>query len=83
MSTKTLTRSANVHTRLDPELKLQALKVLDGLGISLTNFIQLSLQQVVQDRAVRFELSLLANDKAKDYTEVQDLTHLKKLINFK
>lgn len=75
--------SANVHARLDPELKIQALKILDRLGISLTDFIKLSLNQVVRDRAVQFELRLLADDKPTEYTEVRDLAHLKKLINFK
>lgn len=83
MSATTLTKSANIHARLDPKLKVQALQILDKLGISLTDFIKLSLNQVVRDRAVQFELRLLADDKAEEYTEVQDLTHLKQLIHFK
>jgi len=75
-------KTVHVQARVDSQLKSQAIDVLNRLGISISDFIKLSLSQVVRDKSVQFELQLLAEDKPEQYTEVKDIDQLKKLIDF-
>ena len=75
-------KTVHVQARVDSQLKSQAIDVLNRLGISISDFIKLSLSQVARDKSVQFELQLLAEDKPEQYTEVKDIDQLKKLIDF-
>jgi addiction module RelB/DinJ family antitoxin len=70
-----------VQSRIDPKLKRKSIATLNKLGISMSEFINFSLAQMVRDKTVRFELSLLTNDNKKDYIAVKNTDHLKDLIN--
>ena len=83
MKNATKCKSANVHVRLNQQLKTEATDILNNLGLSVSEFIKLSFIQVVQDKTVQFELKLMADDKPEMYTEAQDMNHLKKLIKYK
>ena len=56
--TRTSTRTANVFTRVDPETKEEAEKILSQLGIPMSNAIGMFLKQVVLHRGIPFEMKL-------------------------
>jgi len=51
-------KSSNLYVRIEPEVKEQAEKVFDGLGISMSNAVGLFLKQVIINQAIPFELKL-------------------------
>jgi DNA-damage-inducible protein J len=56
-----MSRTANIFARVEPEVKEQAEKVLDQLGIPMSNAIGLFLRQVVLRRGIPFDLKLPQN----------------------
>jgi DNA-damage-inducible protein J len=57
----TMARTSNVFARVEPEIKEQAEKVLDQLGIPMSNAIGLFLRQVVLQRGIPFDMKLPQN----------------------
>lgn len=55
---RTATRTANVYTRVDPDTKEQAEKILNQLGIPMSHAIVMFLKQVVIQRGMPFEMKL-------------------------
>ena len=53
-----MARTANVFARVEPGVKEQAEKVLDELGISMSNAVGMFLRQVVLQRGIPFEMKL-------------------------
>lgn len=53
-----MAKSSNLYVRIEPDVKKQAEKVFDGLGISMSNAVGLFLKQVVINQAIPFELKL-------------------------
>ncbi|MDT3697942.1 MAG: type II toxin-antitoxin system RelB/DinJ family antitoxin [Thermincola sp.] len=53
-----MAKSSNLYVRVEPELKEQAEKVFEGLGISMSNAVGLFLKQVVIHQGIPFELKL-------------------------
>lgn len=53
-----MAKSSNLYIRIEPDLKEQAEKVFDGLGISMSNAVGLFLKQVVINQAIPFDLKL-------------------------
>ena len=51
-------RTSNVFARVEPEIKEQAEKVLNKLGIPMSNAIGLFLRQVIIQRGIPFEMKL-------------------------
>lgn len=56
-----MARTSNVFARVEPEIKEQAEKVLDQLGISMSNAVGMFLRQVVLQRGIPFEMKLPQN----------------------
>ena len=56
MQAATLTKSAEVRTRIEPELKERSAEVLADLGLDLSGAIRLFLRQVVEVRGLPFEV---------------------------
>lgn len=52
------TKTANVYTRVDPDTKEQAEKILNKLGIPMSHVIVMFLKQVVIQRGMPFEMKL-------------------------
>ena len=80
---KTLSKTSNIHARISPILKSKATKVLDEIGISLTQFIEINLKQIINDKDVKMELKLLKDDIEEEYTEIKDINQFRKLIGLK
>lgn len=56
-----MARTSNVFARVEPEIKDQAEKVLNQLGIPMSNAIGMFLRQVVLQRGIPFEMKLPQN----------------------
>lgn len=53
-----MAKTASVFTRVEPEIKTQAEQVLDRLGISMSNAVDMFLRQVVLQKGIPFEMKL-------------------------
>jgi DNA-damage-inducible protein J len=53
-----LARTSNLFARVEPEIKEQAEKVLEQLGIPMSNAIGMFLRQVVIRRGIPFDMRL-------------------------
>ena len=53
-----MARTANIYTRVDPVVKEQAEKILDQLGIPMSNAIGMFLRQVVMQNGIPFDMKL-------------------------
>ena len=53
-----MARTANVMTRIDPQIKEQAEMVLSQLGISMSAAMEMYLRQVALQRKIPFEVKL-------------------------
>ena len=51
-------RTSNVFARVEPEIKEQAEKVLNQLGIPMSSAIGLFLRQVIMQRGIPFDMKL-------------------------
>lgn len=56
-----MARTANVVTRIEPEIKEKAETVLAQLGISMSTAMALYLKQIALQRKIPFEISLPTN----------------------
>ncbi len=54
-------RTSNVFARVEPEIKEQAEKLLDQLGIPMSNAVGMFLRQVVLQRGIFFEMKMPQN----------------------
>lgn len=57
-------RSANVMVRVEPEVKAQAEKVMEKLGLSASTAINLFYRQMITDQALPFQPSARTHFKA-------------------
>jgi DNA-damage-inducible protein J len=56
-----MARTSNIFVRVEPEIKEQAEKVLDKLGIPMSSAIGIFLRQVVINRGLPFDIKLPEN----------------------
>ncbi|SEP84308.1 addiction module antitoxin, RelB/DinJ family [Lachnospiraceae bacterium RM5] len=53
--------TANVFARVEPKIKEEAERVLDQLGIPMSNAVGMFLRQIVMQRGIPFEMKLPAS----------------------
>ncbi len=53
-----MAKSANLHARIEPEVKLQAEKILDTLGIPASNAINMFYKQIILQGGLPFSVKL-------------------------
>ena len=51
-----MAKTGYINVRIDPKLKKQAEKILEELGLSVSDAIRLFLRQVVSHRGLPFEM---------------------------
>ncbi|MCG8294354.1 type II toxin-antitoxin system RelB/DinJ family antitoxin [Pseudomonas entomophila] len=62
-----------VRTRIDSDLKVNATKILEEMGITVSQAIRMMLVQVVQTKALPFEVKAMTlNERARQVMEAQD-----------
>lgn len=66
-----MARTSNIFARVEPEVKEQAERVLEQLGIPMSNAIGLFLRQVVLQRGIPFEMKLPKN-KPTSFSDLTD-----------
>ena len=70
-------KTAQIYTRLEPDLKKWAQRILNKLGISTTDAIRIYFQQIVDSNGIPFDVSI-PNEKTRqamdDAREEKDLT---------
>ncbi|MDO4647061.1 MAG: type II toxin-antitoxin system RelB/DinJ family antitoxin [Eubacteriales bacterium] len=68
--------SVLVTARVDEDVKLQAEKILDKLGITIPTFINISLRQVLIHKGIPFDLvvpdEVIADDNLEEDIEEQN-----------
>lgn len=67
-----MARTANVFTRVDPDIKAQAESVLDQLGISMSTAMEIYLRQIALQRKIPFEMKLPAARKPIAFGSLTD-----------
>ena len=60
------TKSANVLARVEPEVKEQAERILNMLGIPASTVINMLYKQIIMTRSIPFPLSVPAAPVARD-----------------
>lgn len=80
MNTKILNKNSFISARVDSRLKKEASSLLKGAGLSFSDFINLSLRQVVSDKAISFELKLLGGESEENYTKIKNCEHLRSVL---
>ncbi len=53
-----MSKTATVYARVEPEIKEQAEAVLNKLGISMSEMVDMVLRQIVYQQRIPFEISL-------------------------
>ena len=70
-------KTAKIYTRLEPDIKKQAQRILNRLGISTADAIRIYFRQIVDSNGIPFEVSI-PNEKTRqameDAREETDLT---------
>jgi DNA-damage-inducible protein J len=56
-----MARTSTIYARVEPEIKEQAEKVLNQLGIPMSNAIGIFLRQVVMRQGIPFDMKLPQN----------------------
>jgi len=51
-------KTAQIYTRMDPDLKKRALRILNGLGISTADAVRIYFQQIVDSNGIPFKVSI-------------------------
>lgn len=67
-----MARTANVFTRVEPDIKAQAETVLDQLGISMATAMEIYLRQIALQRKIPFEMKLPEISKPIAYGSLTD-----------
>ena len=53
-----MAKTANIYTRVDPEIKDKAEKILEQLGIPMSNAIGIFLRQIILHNGLPFDMTL-------------------------
>lgn len=67
-----MARTANVFTRVEPDIKARAETVLDQLGISMATAMEIYLRQIALQRKIPFEMKLPEIGKPTAYGSLTD-----------
>jgi len=59
-------KSATVRARIEPDLKIEVGKILQSLGISFSEALEMFLHQVKLKNGIPFDIHVPTNTKAND-----------------
>jgi DNA-damage-inducible protein J len=72
------TQSSMLHIRVDDEIKAQATKALDSMGLSISDAVRLLLHRVVIDQAFPLELKVPNTETRIAMQEADAITSARK-----
>jgi len=85
MSIITMTKSAYLNARLEPELKANAERVFKGLGVSTSEAVSIFLHQVVLHQGFPFPLTIpnaqTRESMAENHTKLKGYGNGTKMMN--
>ena len=85
-----MAKTATIQTRVDPEIKRNAQKILSTLNISMSEAISLYLTQITLNKGIPFEIkipnkltaqTLKASENGKELHKVSNVEELFKKMN--
>ena len=85
-----MTKTATIQTRVDPEIKRNAQKILSTLNISMSEAISIYLTQITLNNGIPFEIkipnkltaqTLKDSENGKDLYKVSDIDELFEELN--
>ena len=85
-----MAKTATIQTRIDPEIKRNAQKILSALNISMSEAISLYLTQITLNKGIPFEIKipnkltakiLKDSENGKDLHKVSDVDELFRELN--
>ena len=56
-----MSRTSNIYVRVEPDIKIQAEKILEKLGIPMSNAVSIFLRQVIMQNGLPFEVKIPEN----------------------
>lgn len=74
MQAATYGKSAEIRSRIEPDLKKQSAEVLADLGLDLSSAIRLFLRQVVEVRGLPFEIRKPTPETVAAMMEAREMT---------
>jgi addiction module RelB/DinJ family antitoxin len=80
---KTMSKTAMIRARIEPDLKEKGEKALKQMGITASQAITIFYTQIVIQKKLPFEMRLEAGDIPENYIRVKNEKHFKKLIGLK
>ena len=66
MRNDTMAKTANIFTRVDPEIKEEAEVVLSKLGLSMATAVEIFLRQIILQRRIPFEMALPSTEQGEN-----------------
>ena len=66
-----MAKTANLYARIEPEVKEEAEKILDSLGIPASNAINMFYKQIILHRGLPFEVKMPA-PKLVDFSRISE-----------
>lgn len=81
--TMSITKDAIVRARIEPKRKNEAEHILDKLGITHSQAINLFYCQIVIHKGLPFPLNLEDEDTPENYIEIKNDEHFKSFIGMK
>ena len=73
------TKYADIHIKVDPEVKSESEKILKQIGISMSDLINMTLRRVVYERDIPFNTCVVNNEFDKIETREDLEAYLAKL----
>ena len=61
-----MAKTANIFTRVDPEIKEEAEVVLSKLGLSMATAVEIFLRQIILQRRIPFEMALPSTEQGEN-----------------
>lgn len=66
--------------KVNPNTVYKGQKLLGKYGLSLEDFVEFSLNQLINNPLLEFELKLLKENNLKDYKEISTIEEFDKLV---
>lgn len=74
------TAQANIHVRVNPEVKRDSEKILKEIGISMSDAVNMMLRGIIRKKGLPFEVSL-EEEKMPGYVKIESVDDLRAYID--
>ena len=76
-------KTATIRARITPDLKRKAKRILEKLGMSPSDAINIFFSQIVLQKKIPFEIDLEKDDIPENYRKIKDINHFNSIIGLK